>query len=103
MYCAVIDWQCTAISEPPVLQCISNAVTEKHIITKMPQQELLPMFPYLRQLVQLVTKASVCIVNSLKRDCYIMAQLNCNQERDIPFGNKEVVLVYANNGNGFIN
>ena len=34
-YYEMIDWQCTAISEPPVLKRISNVVIENHIKSRM--------------------------------------------------------------------
>ena len=44
-YYEMIDWHCTAISEPPVLKRISNVVIENHIKSRMLPQELFPMFP----------------------------------------------------------
>ena len=48
----MINWQRTAISEPCVMQWVSNAVIENHIKSKMPPQELFPMFPCNMQTVE---------------------------------------------------
>ena len=83
-YYEIIDWQCTAISEPPVLKRISNVVIENHIKSRMLPQELFPMFPCHTQAVEravkLVTEASACVVSSSERDAYIIAKLQSRKK-----------------------
>ena len=83
-YYEIIDWQCTAISEPPVLKRISNVVIENHIKSRMLPQELFPMFPCHTQAVEravkLVTEASACVVSSSEKDGYIIAKLQSRKK-----------------------
>ena len=75
-YSEMIDWQNTAVIEPPVMLCVdsSKPIIEEHIKTKMPPQQLFPNFSChlqaVERAVKLVTKASTHMVNPIERDGY---------------------------------
>ena len=89
----MIDWQCTAISEPPVMQGILTAVIENHIKLKMPIKTF-PMFPCHTPVraVKLVTEASACIENSWKRDGCIIAKYQ-SRKKILHFESKKDFLI----------
>ena len=75
-YFEMIDWQNTAVTEPPVMLCVdsSKPIIEEHIKTKMPPQQLFPNFhchtQAVERAVKLVTEASTHVVNPIERDGY---------------------------------
>jgi len=83
-YYEMINWQTTAISEPPVVSCLSNTVIENYIKSRMLPSEFFPSFPCHTQAVEravkLVTEASGCVVKSSERDGYILAKLQSRKK-----------------------
>jgi len=51
-YYEMTDWQYTGVSEPPLVYCLSNAVIEDHIKSRLPPKELFPMLPCHTQAVE---------------------------------------------------
>ena len=80
----MIDWQATTISEPPVTRCLSNVTIESRVKLQMLPSVLFPKFPCHTQAVEravkLVTEASACVVDSSKRDGYIIAKLQSRKK-----------------------
>ena len=83
-YYEMINWQATAMSEPSVTRCLSNATIESYVKPRMLPSGLFPKFPCHTQAVEtavkLVTEASACVVNYFERDGYIIAKLQSRKE-----------------------
>ena len=83
-YYGMIDWQCTGVSEPPLVHDISSAVIENNIKLRILPKKLFPILPCHTQAVErsvkLVTEASGCLVNSSERDGYILAKLDSRKK-----------------------
>ena len=83
-YYEMLDWQCTGVSEPPLVHDISSAVIENNIKLRILPEKLFPILPChtpaVERSVKLVTEASGCLVNSSERDGYILAKLDSRKK-----------------------
>ena len=82
----MINWQNTAVTEPPVMHCVdsSRPIIEERIKTKMPLEQLFPSFPCQAQAVEravkFVTEASTHVVNLIERNVYIKTTLTSRKK-----------------------